>query len=79
MRQAGENNGLYQNLLDAGCTAEAASRYAKLAEEGAWNRLLRALAEQKKYLLSALHRSEKQIDCLDFLVYEINKNHKGEL
>lgn len=79
MQKTEENNNIYQNLLDAGCIAEKAEQYEKLAEDGEWNKLLRELAKQKKHLLSALHESEKQIDCLDFLVYEINKKHKGEL
>lgn len=78
MRKAGENNSLYQNLLDAGYNAEKAEQYEKLAEDQEWNKLLRELMKQKRHLLSSLHESEKQIDCLDFLVYEINKKHKGE-
>ncbi len=78
MQKTGNNN-IYQNLLDAGCESETAEQYEKLAEDGEWNKLLNELAKQKKHLLSALHQSEKQIDCLDFLVYEINKKHKGEI
>lgn len=73
-----KDNNIYQNLLDAGCNAEMAEQYEKLAKTGNWSKLLNKLAKQKKHLLSALHESEKQIDCLDFLVYEINKKHKGE-
>lgn len=78
MPKAGENNSLYQNLLDAGLNAEKAEQYENLAKSGEWNKLLSELSKQKKNLLSSLHKSEKQIDCLDFLVYEINKKHKGE-
>ena len=58
MQKAGENNSLYQNLLDAGFNAEKAEQHEKLAEDG--------------------DEREKQIDCLDFLVYEINKKQEGE-
>lgn len=78
MPKAGENNSLYQNLLDAGLNAEKAEQYENLAKSGEWNKLLSELSKQKKNLLSSLHKNEKQIDCLDFLVYEINKKHKGE-
>ena len=67
--------GLYQNLLDAGYSDIEAERCLALAESGEWQALRKALAKQKTVLLSALHKSEKQIDCLDFLVYEINKKH----
>lgn len=78
MQQIEKDNNIYQNLLDAGCNTEMAEQYENLAENGEWNKLLRELAKQKKHLLSALHESEKQIDCLDFLVFEINKKHKGD-
>lgn len=34
MQKAGENNSLYQNLLDAGFDTEKAEQYEKLAENG---------------------------------------------
>lgn len=78
MQRNGEYS-LYQNLLDAGCSAETAEQYESLAKTGEWSKLLRELEKQKKHLLSALHERQKQIDCLDFLVYDINKKHRGEL
>lgn len=67
---------LYQNLLDAGCGEDEAKRCLTFAQSGQWEQLCQRLKTQKAALLSALHQSEKQIDCLDFLVYEIHKNHK---
>lgn len=78
MQNTNENCNIYQNLLDAGCASEKAEQCEKLAEDGEWSKLLCELAKHKKLLLSSLHKSEKQIDCLDFLVYEINRKHKGE-
>ncbi|MDE7389804.1 MAG: hypothetical protein K2M82_02540 [Lachnospiraceae bacterium] len=78
MQKSGKYDNLYQNLLDAGYTAEKAKEYERFAGDGNWNRLLRELEKQKERLLASLHESEKQIDCLDFLVYQINKKYKGE-
>lgn len=78
MAQAEDTEGkLYQNLIDAGCSEAEANQYLTFAKKGEWNRLCTALAKQKTALLSVLHKSEKQIDCLDFLVYEINKKYIG--
>ena len=66
---------LYQNLIDAGCSNEEAGQCLTLAQNGEWPKLCKILARQKASLLNTLHKSEKQIDCLDFLVYEINKKH----
>ncbi|MCH5250336.1 MAG: hypothetical protein J1E98_10400 [Lachnospiraceae bacterium] len=66
---------LRQNLIDAGCSEAEANRCLTFAEKGEWNKLCNTLAKQKAVLLTALHKSERQIDCLDFLVYEINKKY----
>lgn len=76
MAQADDiESGLYQNLLDAGYSEKEADQCLILARDGEWQNLCKMLARQKSSLLTALHKSEKQIDCLDFLVYEINKKH----
>ena len=67
---------LYQNLIDAGYSEKEADQCLVLARDGEWQKLCKLLARQKASLLTALHKSEKQIDCLDFLVYEIKKTYK---
>lgn len=64
---------LYQNLIDAGYSEDEAKHCLSLAQNGQWEQLCRALKKQKEALLSTLHKSETQIDCLDYLMYEINK------
>ena len=67
---------LYQNLIDAGYNETESEQCLILARNGEWMKLCRMLAKQRTALLNTLHKSEKQIDCLDFLVYEINKKYK---
>ena len=67
---------LYQNLIDAGYSEKEADQCLVLARDGEWQKLCKLLARQKASLLTELHKSEKQIDCLDFLVYEIKKTYK---
>ncbi len=38
--------------------------------------MLPQLAKHRRVLLDALHREQKRIDCLDYLVYTIEKNEK---
>ena len=71
-----EEERLYQNLMDAGCGEEATKRCMSLARENEWSKLREELAKHKRDLLAALHTSERQIDCLDYLVYEINRKHR---
>lgn len=68
---------LAQALRDAGCTEETAAEL--LADVRDPRRLLELLARHRAELLDEVHKSEKKIDCLDYLVYRIKQNeHKRE-
>lgn len=64
---------VYQNLLDAGCDASTTRRCIQLLQEGKASDLLPILSAHRKTLLAQLRREQKQIDCLDYLVYRIQK------
>lgn len=64
---------LYQNLVDAGCGEEAITRCMDYAQKGEWKHLLPVLTQHKKTLLEQVHKYEKQVDCLDFLIYRLHK------
>ena len=66
---------LHQNLIDAGCSKDLIETCMELAKANKWKRLLPLLAKQRINLLNSVHDGQKQIDCLDFLVYSINKKH----
>ena len=67
---------LRQNLIDAGCDQELAGRCIALAQEKKNGELLLILSHHRRTLLDTLHRSEKQIDCLDYLIYQINRTQQ---
>ncbi|MDE7417405.1 MAG: hypothetical protein K2N44_14085 [Lachnospiraceae bacterium] len=76
MSEASDTMGiLHQNLIDAGCGEDLIETCIELAKANMWNRILPLLGEQRTNLLDAVHDVQKQIDCLDFLVYNINKKH----
>ena len=62
-----------ENLTDAGCCEESIRLCESLRREGKTAELLKFLTEQRKRLLDALHREQKQIDCLDYLVCKVRK------
>ena len=66
---------LHQNLVDAGCSKDLIETCMELAKPNQSKPLLRLLAKQRINLLDSVHDGQKQIDCLDFLVYSINKKH----
>lgn len=76
MAEASDTMGiLHQNLIDAGCNGDLVETCMELAKTDQWNQILSLLSKQRINLLDSVHDGQKQIDCLDFLVYSINKKH----
>ena len=62
-----------QNLQDAGCADEMVEEFMALQEYDEEEQQIQLLSGHRKHLLEKLHREEKQIDCLDYLLYQIQK------
>lgn len=69
---------LRQNLIDAGCSVDAVQTCMALAQEKKTAELMRILSRHRRTLLDTLHQSEKRIDCLDYLVYTLEKQNKSK-
>lgn len=65
---------LIQNLKDAGCEEEVVEQFLALDQDGKTKEQLELLASHRCQLLKEIHEGEKQIDCLDYLVYRLQKN-----
>ncbi|MDO4288739.1 MAG: hypothetical protein Q4C55_06075 [Eubacterium sp.] len=63
----------YQNLKDAGCDQQMIKKCVTLAKNHEKKALMRELAQYKQYLLGLVHTHQKEIDCLDYLVYTLEK------
>lgn len=64
---------LLQNLRDAGCGDDMIATCLRLAKEKESDKLLRMLSTHRRSLLETVHGCHKEIDCLDYLVYTIEK------
>lgn len=64
---------IYQNLLDAGCDEITTNRCMLLLQEGKKSDMIPVLSNHRKNLLEAVHGEQKQIDCLDYLIYRIQR------
>ena len=62
-----------QNLKDAGCGRETIGRCLECFQQGRVEEQLQLLSQQRGRLLEKLHTQQKQIDCLDYLVYQLEK------
>lgn len=62
-----------QNLIDAGCSHEMVEKFMALQDKGREEEQLDLLSCHRKKLLDQLHLEEHRIDCLDYLVYRMQK------
>ena len=73
MEQKMSEQDLVLNLKAAGFEKEMIENYLTCWNEGRVDRQLELLSKKRKCLLEQVHREEKKIDCLDYLVYQICK------
>lgn len=79
MAEASDTQGiLRQNLIDAGCNQELVRRCMDLAQRKETGELARILSQYKRTLLDTIHTEQKKIDCLDYLVWRIEKDQQSE-
>lgn len=73
-----DTSAVVQNLKDAGCDEEIVKKFMELAETGERQKQYRLLEKHRKNLLEKVHNREKQIDCLDYLVFQMKKEPGGK-
>ncbi len=68
---------LRENLSDAGCDLEMIEQFMTLIQQGNREGGLALLAKHRKRLLDCCHAEQKKLDCLDYLVYQMNRQGKN--
>ena len=76
---ADEKENLIQLLDAAGCTDREAGCIRACIRAGEFDAARRLLRRHRAALLDELHRSQRRIDCLDFIVYQIGKLQKQQI
>ncbi|MCD2491744.1 hypothetical protein LQE92_03780 [Lacrimispora sp. NSJ-141] len=64
---------IFQNLEDAGCDEQTAKKCMAFAESGDMGGMLPILTRYRSELFGTVRSGQKQIDCLDYLIYKIRK------
>jgi len=64
---------LIQNLRDAGCDEKAVTEFLDCVRRDKEAESFRLLKKQRSRLLDLVHDEQKKIDCLDYLVYQMQK------
>lgn len=62
----------YQNLIDAGYKKQDIERCILLYKNNDNKKLINQLSCYRKSLLDDLHQVQYKIDCLDYLLYQLN-------
>ena len=72
---------IIQNLKDAGCSDEQINTFVGINGDEKFERQLELLKKHRQRLLAEMHRYQKQIDCLDYLTFNLEKQNRkfGEL
>ena len=78
MREQSESQRLLDNLKAAGCSAKMIAQFLQLGDIGAREAQLRLLAVQRRQLLALLHSEQRRIDCLDYLVFQLEQRCTAE-
>ncbi|MCM1335754.1 MAG: hypothetical protein NC084_13195 [Bacteroides sp.] len=66
---------IIQNLKDSGCGEEIIEAFVEDLRREKYSEGLRLLAAHRRTLLEELHKEQKRIDCLDYLVYKMKKEN----
>jgi hypothetical protein len=73
---ASNRESIRQNLLDAGCDEAAAEQILCQLEGQELRDCLCRLSRHRRGLLEQVHCWERKIECLDYLVYELERKQK---
>ena len=75
MLEKNKKEALIQNLKDAGCDLKTTNRFKDLLEQGKIEDIYILLKKYRESLLNYIHKKQKEIDILDYLVLDL-KNIK---
>lgn len=70
---------LIQNLKDAGCDSEQISICLNYSQSGKVPEMKKLLGMHKNHLMKEVHTRQKEVDCLDYLLYSLEQEEKRRI
>lgn len=64
---------LIQNLQDAGCNQKIIDEFLNLLDKKQIDKIFILLSKYRSSLLESLHKNQKEIDILDYLIVDLKK------
>lgn len=76
-----DEQGVRQNLEDAGCDCDTVERYCALGcgpevDRTTCKEQIRLLQKHRREVLNDLHSCQSRLDCLDYLLYNLREKQK---
>lgn len=68
-----ESKRLEEYLNDIGCPPKVKTEILEYAENRDIQNIIRSLRRHRQVALDTIHKEEKQISCLDYLVFQLEK------
>ena len=78
MMAIGSREVVIQNLEDAGCGPGMIEDFLGWFDKGQQEKQLELLGHHRERLLGRVHKDEKRISCLDYLIYQIQGTPTGK-
>lgn len=66
---------LIQNLQDAGCNQKIIDEFLDLLDNKQIDKIFILLSKYRSSLLESLHKNQKEIDILDYLIVDLKKQN----
>lgn len=73
MKEYDKREQIFRNLLDAGCSREFTDDFFQLEDN---QKKLSLLSCHRCSLLDKIHEYQKQLDCLDYLIFSMRDKSK---
>ena len=68
---------IIQNLKDAGCDNKQIHKLIELYKQGSKDKIYKILEKHRKNILNKVHKNEKQINCIDYFIYQMERKDKN--
>ena len=78
MIATGSRESVIQNLEDAGCETGMIQDFMGWFDKGQQAKQLELLEHQRECLLGRIHKDERRISCLYYLIYQIQGKPTGK-
>ncbi len=66
---------LIQNLQDVGCNQKLIDKFFSLLEQKQFDQIYMLLRKYRNTLLNNIHKQQKEIDILDYLIMDLRKEN----